>query len=41
MNISNFKAGKLAQRYQYKSFEPTLVNQEWLLDNAELYQFHK
>lgn len=36
MNISNFKAGKLAQRYQYKSFEPTLVNQEWLLDNAEL-----
>ena len=36
MNISNFKAGKLVQRYQYKSFEPSLVNQEWLLDNAEL-----
>jgi hypothetical protein len=36
MNISNFKAGKLVQRYHYKSFEPSLVNQEWLLDNAEL-----
>jgi Fic family protein len=36
MNISNFKAGKLVQRYHYKSFEPYLVNQEWLLDNAEL-----
>ncbi|MFM2200157.1 MAG: hypothetical protein RL769_210 [Pseudomonadota bacterium] len=36
MNISNFKAGKLVQRYQYKSFEPNLVNQKWLLDNAEL-----
>jgi len=36
MNISNFKAGKLIQRYQYKSFEPNLVNKQWLLDNAEL-----
>ena len=36
MNISNYKAGKLVQRYHYKSFEPSLVNQEWLLDNAEL-----
>ena len=36
MSISNFKAGKFVQRYQYKSFEPSLVNQEWLLDNAEL-----
>lgn len=36
MNISNFKSGNLVQRYQYKSFEPTLVNKEWLLDNAEL-----
>jgi Fic family protein len=36
MNISNFKSGKLVQRYQYKSFEPALVNEEWLLDNAEL-----
>jgi Fic family protein len=36
MNIGNFKAGKSVQRYHYKSFEPNLVNQEWLLDNAEL-----
>ena len=36
MNISNFKAGKLVQRYKYKSFEPNLINQKWFLDNAEL-----
>jgi Fic family protein len=36
MSINNFKAGRLVQRYKYKSFEPNLVNQEWLLDNAEL-----
>ena len=36
MSINNFKAGRLVQRYKYKSFEPNLINQEWLLDNAEL-----
>lgn len=36
MNISNFKSGKLAQRYQYKSFEPSKVNTDWLLDDAQL-----
>jgi len=36
MTISSFKAGKLQQRYQYKSFEPNLVNLPWLIDNAEL-----
>lgn len=36
MNISNFKSGKLVQRYQYKSFEPSKVNSDWLLDDAQL-----
>lgn len=36
MSITNFKSGKLVQRFQYKSFEPSLINTEWLVDNAEL-----
>ncbi len=36
MSITNFKSGNLIQRYQYKSFEPSKVNIEWLVDNAEL-----
>lgn len=36
MSITNFKSGNLIQRYQYKSFEPSKVNIEWLIDNAEL-----
>jgi len=36
VNLSNFKAGKPVQRYQYKSFEPNLVNIAWQIDNAEL-----
>lgn len=36
MSITNFKSGNSIQRYQYKSFEPSKVNSEWLIDNAEL-----
>ncbi|OFZ01421.1 MAG: cell filamentation protein Fic [Bacteroidetes bacterium RIFCSPLOWO2_12_FULL_31_6] len=36
MNISSFKAGKAVQRYQYKSFEPNIVNIPWQINNAEL-----
>ena len=36
MNISSFKAGKAVQRYQYKSFEPNVVDIPWQLDNTEL-----
>ena len=36
MNISSFEAGKYVQRYQYKSFEPNLIDTEWQIDNAEL-----
>ncbi|KHJ38943.1 adenosine monophosphate-protein transferase SoFic [Pedobacter glucosidilyticus] len=36
MNISSFKSGKLVQRLQYKSFEPTLINTQWHLDNDDV-----
>ena len=36
MNISNFIAGKYAQRYQYKSFEPSFIDIPWQIDNPEL-----
>jgi len=36
MNISSFKAGKLLQRYQYKSFEPNKIDIDWQIDNAEI-----
>ena len=34
MKLEDFKAGVLHQRYQYKSFEPTHVNQEWYWEDA-------
>lgn len=33
MYINSFKSGKLVQRLHYKSFEPTLINTQWHLDN--------
>lgn len=36
MNISHFKAGKLVQRYQYKSFEPNQIDIAWNVDVAEI-----
>jgi Fic family protein len=33
MNLSSFKSGKLVQRLQYKSFEPTLIDTQWHLDS--------
>jgi len=36
VNINNYKAGKPAQRYQYKSFEPNMVDISWHIDNDEL-----
>jgi Fic family protein len=36
VNIATFKAGKLVQRYKYKSFEPNPVNVPWKIDNVEL-----
>lgn len=36
MNISSFIAGKLVQRLEYKSFEPTLIHTQWHLDNDDV-----
>lgn len=36
MNVSQFVAGKPVQRYQYKSFEPNVVDIAWQIDNVEL-----
>jgi Fic family protein len=36
MLISDFKAGKLVQRYKYKSFEPELINKIVELNSPEL-----
>jgi Fic family protein len=36
MNISQFKSGKLVQRLQYKSFEPSDINTSWHVDNDEV-----
>jgi len=36
MNISDFTSGKPVQRYQYQSFEPTLIDIDWHIDNSEL-----
>jgi Fic family protein len=36
MNISEFISGQFIQRYQYKSFEPNLIDLSWQIDDAEL-----
>jgi Fic family protein len=34
MKFEEFKAGELVNRYQYQSFEPVTINQEWSWDDA-------
>ncbi|MGB0344336.1 MAG: Fic/DOC family N-terminal domain-containing protein, partial [Coraliomargarita sp.] len=36
MNLSEYKSGFWKQQYQYKSFQPTLVNWQWRWSNPEL-----
>jgi len=36
MNIKNFKSGHYIQRLEYKSFSPSLVNHEWVWDDAKI-----
>lgn len=36
MKLSEFKAGKFVQRYQYKSFEPNFINHDWDIDDSEI-----
>jgi Fic family protein len=33
MKFEQYQSGELVSRYQYKSFEPTLINQEWGWDD--------
>lgn len=37
MKFENFKAGHWQQRYQYKSFEPTLVNHDWTWEDPTIH----
>jgi Fic family protein len=36
MKLEAFKAGRWQQRYQYKSFEPVPVNQEWTWEEPKI-----
>lgn len=36
MSIVNFKSGKKVQRFQYQSFEPSLIHTQWHLDSDEV-----
>ena len=36
MKFETFQAGVMRQRYQYKSFEPVLVNHEWAWEDATI-----
>ncbi len=36
--MKNFQSGRYVQQGHYKSFQPTLINRAWRLDNMELFQ---
>lgn len=36
MNIKDFKAGNFIQQYQYKSFSPSKINEEWIVSDPSL-----
>ncbi len=36
MNIKDFKAGNFIQQYQYKSFSPSKINEEWIVSDPAL-----
>lgn len=36
MKIEDFKAGSYSQQYKYKSFIPSLINQEWIWNEPKL-----
>jgi Fic family protein len=36
MKIEDFQAGKWLKQYQYKSFSPSFINQEWTWDHARI-----
>lgn len=37
IKIEQFKAGKWVKRYQYQSFEPTLINTEWTWESPKIH----
>lgn len=36
MKLSEFVSGSYVKRYEYKSFEPNLINIDWELDNSDI-----
>lgn len=36
--MKNFQSGRLVQQAHYKSFQPTLINRAWFMDDMELIQ---
>jgi len=36
--MKGFKAGTYVSQRYYKSFQPTLINKDWQLDNMEVIQ---
>ncbi len=36
MKIEDFTSGRYLQQYEYKSFSPSLINLEWVLDDPDL-----
>lgn len=38
MNISDFKSGISVKRYAYSSFQPELINLQWIIDDVEIVQ---
>jgi len=36
MNLKNYTSGNWRQQYQYKSFLPSFINQEWTWDDPRI-----
>ena len=36
--MKNYKSGNYVQQGHYKSFQPSLIDRAWVLDNMELIQ---
>jgi hypothetical protein len=37
-NMKNYKSGNFQNQGYYKSFQPSLINKHWLLDDMEIQQ---
>ncbi len=36
MKLEEFKSGKYVAQYEYKSFSPVRINQEWIWEDARI-----